>query len=134
MAVASYLQCKSSPGVSRGFAILGSRLGQFKFLKTTHNPSINRTVKKLRLLTAGYVKRRGCRKSPVRKMLAIELDLRDDHVNSEVVDHLSNDLLVERFSDSGSGIFRGDLKNTISFCEVRKILAKRVFLHLRYAT
>jgi hypothetical protein len=57
MAVASYLQCQSSPGVSRDFAILGSRLEQFKFLKTTHNPSINRTVKKLHFLTAGYVKR-----------------------------------------------------------------------------
>jgi len=32
-------------------------LEQFKFLKTTHNPSINRTVKKLHFLTAGYVKR-----------------------------------------------------------------------------
>ena len=66
-------------------------------------------------------------------MLAIELDLRDDHVNSEVVDHLSNDLLVERFSGNDSGVFRGDLNNTISFCEVREIPAKRIFLHLRYA-
>ncbi len=64
-------------------------------------------------------------------MLAIELDLRDDHVNSDVVDHLSNDLFAERFSDSDSGIFRGGLKNAIRFCEVRKIPAKRVFLHLR---
>jgi hypothetical protein len=67
-------------------------------------------------------------------MLAIELDLRDDHVKSDVVDHLSNDLLVGCFLDSDSGIFRGGLKNAISFCEVRKIPAKRVFLHLRYAT
>jgi hypothetical protein len=42
-------------------------------------------------------------------MLAMELDLRDDHVNSDVVDHLSNDLLVESFSDSD--IFRDGLKN-----------------------
>ena len=48
MAVAWYLQCESSPGVSRGFAILGSRLEQFKFLKTTHIPSINRAVTPLR--------------------------------------------------------------------------------------
>ena len=64
-------------------------------------------------------------------MLAMELDLRDDHVNSDVVDHLSNDLFVRHFSDSDSGIFRGGLKNAISFCEVREIPAKRVFLHLR---
>jgi hypothetical protein len=57
MAVASYFRCKSSPGVGRGFAILRSRLEQFKFLKTTHDPSINRTVNKLRFLTAGYIKR-----------------------------------------------------------------------------
>jgi hypothetical protein len=64
-------------------------------------------------------------------MLAIELDLRDDHVNSDVVDHLSNDFLVGRLADSDSGIFRGGLKKAMCFCQVRKIAAKRVFLHLR---
>ena len=43
MVVASYLQCKSSPGVSRDFAILGSRLEQFEFLKTTHNYPLHGT-------------------------------------------------------------------------------------------
>ena len=52
MAVASYLQCKSSPSVSRGFAI-----GAVQVLEDDAYPSINRTVKKLRFLTAGYVKR-----------------------------------------------------------------------------
>ena len=37
MAVAPYLQCKSSPGVNRDFANLASRLEQFKFLKTTQH-------------------------------------------------------------------------------------------------
>lgn len=40
MAVASHSQCKYSPGVSRAIAILGSRLEQFRFLKATHNPSL----------------------------------------------------------------------------------------------
>jgi len=64
-------------------------------------------------------------------MFAIKRDLSDDHVNSDVVDHLGHDLLVERLSDSDSSIFRGGLKKAMSFCEVRKISAKRVFLHLR---
>jgi hypothetical protein len=66
-------------------------------------------------------------------MIAIEFDLSDDHVNSDVVDHLGHDLLVERLTDSDSSIFRGGLKKAMRFGMVRKILAKRVFLHLRYA-
>ena len=64
-------------------------------------------------------------------MLAIKLDLSDDHVSSDVVDHLGHDLLVECLTDSNSSIFRGGLKKAMSFCEVRKIPAKRVFLQLR---
>ena len=64
-------------------------------------------------------------------MVPIKRDLSDDHVNSEVVDHLGHDLLVERLTDGDSSIFRGDLKKAMSFCEVRKIPAKRVLLHLR---
>jgi len=58
-------------------------------------------------------------------MLGTKRDLGDDHVNSDVVDHLSLDLLVERLTDGDSSIFRGGLKKAISFCEVRKMSAKR---------
>ena len=64
-------------------------------------------------------------------MLPIQRDLSDDHVNSDVVDHLGHDLLVERLTDSDSSIFCGGLKKAMSFFEVMKIPAKRVFLHLR---
>lgn len=45
MAVASYLQCRSSPSVSHDFAILGTWLEQFKFLEMRYKLSINRIVK-----------------------------------------------------------------------------------------
>jgi hypothetical protein len=64
-------------------------------------------------------------------VLPIKRDLSDDHVNSDVVDHLGHNLLVERLTDGDSSIFRGDLKKAMSFCEVRKIPAKRVFLRFR---
>jgi hypothetical protein len=66
-------------------------------------------------------------------MLALKLDLSDDHINSYVVDPPIQDLLVDRFTGNDSGIVRDDLKNPMSFCEAPKIAAKRVFLHLRYA-
>jgi len=64
-------------------------------------------------------------------MLAIKRYLSDDHANSDVVDHLGHDLLVERLTDGDSSIFRGGLKKAMSFCEVRKIPAKKVFLQPR---
>ena len=64
-------------------------------------------------------------------MLAIKRDLSDDHVDSDVIDHPHHDLLVERLTDGDSSIFRDDLKKGMSFCGVRKIPAKWVFLHLR---
>lgn len=57
-------------------------------------------------------------------MLAIKLDISDDHVSSDVVDHLGHDLLVERPTDGNSSIFRGGLKKAISFYETSKIPAK----------
>lgn len=64
-------------------------------------------------------------------MLALKLDLRDDHINSDVVDPMSHDILVERLTSGDSSIFRDDLKKPMSFYEVQKIRAKGVFLHLR---
>jgi hypothetical protein len=60
-------------------------------------------------------------------MLALKLDLSDDHASSDVVDPPSRDLLVDRFTGGDSGIVRDDLKNPMSFFEAPKIVAKRVF-------
>ena len=64
-------------------------------------------------------------------MLALKLDLSDDHTSADVVDPSSRDLLVERSPSSESNFFRSDVDKSISFCWVQKIVAKRVFLHLR---
>jgi hypothetical protein len=64
-------------------------------------------------------------------MLALKIDLSDDNTSSDVVDLPSHDLLVERSLSSESDIFRDDLDKAMSFCWVQKIVAKRVFLHLR---
>jgi hypothetical protein len=64
-------------------------------------------------------------------MLALKLDLSDDHGSPGVVDPPSHDLLVERSPSSESNIFWGDLEKAGSFCRVQKIVEKWVFLHLR---
>ena len=65
-------------------------------------------------------------------MLVLKLDLSDDHMSSRaVVDPPRHDLLVERLPSGESNIFQGDLEKAMCFGGVHKIVAKRVFLHLR---
>jgi len=54
-----------------------------------------------------------------------------DLPNSEVVDQLRNDLLVERLTDSNSTGFWNDLEKGASADEVQKTASRRVFLQPR---
>ena len=75
-----------------------------------------------------------CRKSPSRKVLALGRDLSHDALNSDVADHLEDDLLLHSPVDSDSTIVSADLQNTLRFGEVQKVVAKGLFLQTRWAS
>jgi len=55
----------------------------------------------------------------------------DDLPNFEVIDHLHNDLLAERVTDSDNRRFSKDLEKVASADEVLKTASRRVFLQAR---
>ena len=57
--------------------------------------------------------------------------MRNDLPNSEVVDQLRNDLLVERLTDTDNTGFSNDLEKRASVDEVPKTASRRVFLQAR---
>ena len=64
-------------------------------------------------------------------MLALGRDLSHDALNSDVADHLEDDLLVESLMNSGIDMISADLQRTIRFGETQKALAKGLFLQTR---
>ena len=66
-------------------------------------------------------------------MLALGRDLSHDALNSDVADHLEDDLLLQSPVDSDSTIVSADLQNTLRFGEVQKVVAKGLFLQTRWA-
>ena len=64
-------------------------------------------------------------------MLALGLVLSDDALNSDVADHLEDDLLVESLMDSDNTIVSADLQKPSRSGEVQKGVAKGLFLHAR---
>jgi hypothetical protein len=55
--------------------------------------------------------------------------LSHDALNSDVADHLEDDLLLHSPVDSDSTIVSADLQNTLRFGEVQKVVAKKPFFY-----
>ena len=57
--------------------------------------------------------------------------MRDDLPNCDVADHVHDDLLVERLTDSNGAGFSSEIVNAASVDEVPKTGSTRVFLQAR---